>query len=95
MIPETETSIYFPSILIDHTGKRHHYQGRERIPEGSIIISDYKYWIGMIHGFGTRPFKIITKHGRLLYGIRPPESHAHNQRSNRRHTIVLATHYSN
>ncbi len=95
MIPETETSIYFPSILIDHTGKRHHCQGRERIPDGSIIISDYKHWIGLVQGSGSRSFKIITQHGRLLYGLRPSESHAHNQRSNRRHNIVLAGHHSN
>lgn len=82
---ETANSIYYPMIIIEANGKRINSNGSEKLPAGTVIISDYKKWREMSKYAGIGAFKIITRIGNLLYCIKKEQAHAHYQLTNCTH----------
>lgn len=94
MIAENTASIIYPTIIIEHDGTRRLTNGKEPLPQGTIVTSDYKDFDNRRTGVGSRAFKIITKKGTLLYCIKPP-THANYQRTDRRSPIRMAADHLN
>ena len=61
MINETTASILYPMIIIEHDGKRRYTNGREAMPEGTGVTSEYHDWNKRRKGKGPRAFRIITR----------------------------------
>ena len=75
---ETANSINYPMSIIEANGKIRQTQGKEKLPQGTVVMSDYKMWRDRSIAAGPRAFKIITRNGNLLYCINKEQAHAHN-----------------